>query len=287
MPSWRLKIRWICGRFNSDHGLKQFGFNNVIWYSITMNNTDILIKEHNNRARISIAMLDIGRFRHDFLQQCIRYLQDKNLDIIFLPDTSGILTPNQVFDKIDRLSSGNTRIAIHCHNDMGMATANGIMGILAGGRVLEASALGIGERNGITDLYTAGKTLKELGFKIRLNTDDIETFRVYYHYVDNIVRDQTGIRLFTPCTPGLGNAISTHVAGTHADGDFGRSRDEAFCINVLCGNTLVKKILDLHGIGCPGEKISELVSAIKDQSSRLNRSLAPEDIKTLILSFPD
>ena len=247
------------------------------------------IREQNSNACISIAMLDIGRSEDRILDQCVSFLGHHDLDILSLPDTSGMMAPNQVFEKINQLSSktGNTNISIHCHNDMGMASANSVMGILAGGKVLEASALGIGERNGIADLYTTAKTLQDQGFDINLNTDDIPAFKAYYKYIDSIIYEQTHEHLLTVNTPMFGDAVKTHVAGTHSEGGYGIASEERFFLNILCGKHLVKKYLNYHNIECPADILDILTLNIKSKSAQLNRSLTQRDIKTIISSLPD
>ncbi|NOX35689.1 MAG: hypothetical protein GXP56_18500 [Deltaproteobacteria bacterium] len=242
------------------------------------------VRKENPGAVLSVAMLDIGKSDDVILNQCVSFLNHHHIDIISLPDTSGMMAPNQVFEKINQFSSntGQANISIHCHNDMGMATANCVMGILAGGNVMEASVLGIGERNGIADLYASAKTLKEQGFDINLKTDDIKTFKAYYQYIDSIAYEQTHEHLLTNTTPFFGNAVKTHVAGTHADGIYGLAIEEQFFLNILCGKTLVKKYLDTHDINFPENKLDILTLNIKSESARLNRCLTLCDIKTII-----
>lgn len=242
------------------------------------------LKTHHPGHHVSIAVLDIGKCSPDLLGRCTDFFEAQELDILSLPDTSGLLSPTQIFKSIRHLSGrcSQTTLSVHCHNDMGMAAANSVTGIEAGAGILEASALGIGERNGISDLFTAGKMLREKGYDLSLNTDDIATFRAYYEYIDSIVYDQTGIRLLTPCTPVFGKAVETHVAGTHANGDFGCSEDETFTLNVLCGRKLVKKYLEIHHVDCPENDLHELTSKIKDQSVRLNRPMNIDDVKNIL-----
>ena len=236
---------------------------------------------------ISIALLDIGKSGMDLLETCVRFLDHPDIDILSLPDTSGIMAPNQIFDKLSVLTamSAHTAIAVHCHNDMGMAGANTVMGILAGGRVLEASALGIGERNGMADMATTARHLKGQGFEMSLNTDDIPTFDAYYTYVDQVVYEQTGHHLLTLNTPFFGDAVKTHVAGTHANGAYGLLSGENYFLNGLCGKHLVKKFLDLHHLDCPERLISSLTREIKSQSFQQNRCLTKTDVKRLLASL--
>ncbi|MBW2655715.1 MAG: hypothetical protein JRC91_12540 [Deltaproteobacteria bacterium] len=251
--------------------------------------TSDFIKKNNSSASISIAMLDIGKSDGLILEQCISFLRHHPIDMLSLPDTSGIMAPNQVFEKITQLSSkaGNIDISIHCHNDMGMAAANSVMGILAGGRILEASVLGIGERNGIADLYTTAKMLQGQGVNINLNTADLATFKAYYTYVDAIVYEQTHDHLLTLNTPVFGDAVKTHVAGTHAGGEYGLASEEHFFLNILCGKHLIKKYLDSHNISYSADILDILTIKIKSKSAQLNRCLTQQDIEGIISSLSD
>ncbi len=280
-----------------DTGIHDFHFHVYIKKDITQDkldatlqnllNTIEYVKKYNPKAVIYIAMLDIGKADDDILEKCVLFLSQNNVDIISLPDTSGIMAPNQIFEKIGSFSlkTGETKISIHCHNDMGMASANSVMGIVGGGRVLEASALGIGERNGIADLYTSAKTLKNQNFDIAVNIEDIDTFRAYYQYIDSIVFEQTGEKLLNTNTPVFGDAVKTHVAGTHADGKFGITSEEQFFLNVLCGRQLVKKYLDAHKISYLEDILGILTLNIKAKSLQLNRCLTDTDIKLIIDSL--
>lgn len=240
-------------------------------------------------AMISIALLDIGNSGEKMLQQSVKFCCRHEIDILSLPDTSGMMAPNQVYDRVHGLFSAdrNPSISIHCHNDLGMASANSVMGILAGGRYLEASALGIGERNGIADLYTTAKALESQGIDHGLALDDVDTFKAYYQYVDTIVHDQTGIRLLWDNTPVFGDAVKTHVAGTHAGGTFASVNTERYDLNGLCGKALVKKYLSAHQIDCPDSLLAQATDQIKHHSYTRNRRLTPTEVKKIIVLLSD
>ncbi len=279
---------------------------------------------------VSIAMLDIGKTDPVLLERCAKFMGCLGIDILSLPDTSGIMAPNQVYDKIKNLSgdikrdlsedlitnpvSGpvsdpargqgkgpindsardmgptQTKISVHCHNDMGMGSANSVMGILAGASVLEVSALGIGERNGIGDLFTTAKLLKDQGMDVGIDTNNLKLFKAYYGYLDSIVREQTGHGLIQCSTPAFGEAVQTHVAGTHARGEFGtilgkegesngeEKREEKFYLNLLCGKALVQKYLDLNQISHDEKALPHITRAIKTRSITLGRRLTKDEI---------
>lgn len=246
------------------------------------------IRSWQPESAISIAMLDMGKTDPGLLGTWVRFLsQGLEVDIISLADTSGIMTPDQVHDKIQNLSPQDlkAKIAVHCHNDLGMASANSFMGILAGASVLEASALGIGERNGIADLYTTAKQLKAQGLELRIDTDNLVLFKAYYAYVDNIVREQTGQGLILCTTPVFGEAVKTHVAGTHAGGEFASTLEEKYFLNPLCGQGLVQKYLNQKKIPFPENRLVQITDSIKTHSFTLGRRLTRDEITTIARSF--
>lgn len=251
------------------------------------------IRKEKTGAKISIAMLDIGRTDPRILEKFSDFLINKlKIDILSLPDTSGIMAPNFMYDKIHPIavlaSKSKTQISIHCHNDMGMASANTIMGIHAGAEILEASALGIGERNGIADMFITGKILKDQGFEMNLKTNETEIFRQYYKYVNEICRTQTGENLLHVNTPFFGDAVKTHVAGTHGATAFGitaldpaRTCKQKIFLNLLCGKHLVEKYLKTAGIEYNKKKINTITANIKSESADLKRRLTDKEIKCI------
>jgi len=239
-------------------------------------------------AVISLAMLDMGKTATSLMETCIRFLcRDKRIDILSLPDTSGIMAPNQVAERIRHAvnPAGDTAVSIHCHNDMGMATANSVMGIAAGAGVLEASALGIGERNGIGDLYTVVRILADQGIASGFRHEDMDLVHAYYTFVDGIVKDQTGQGLISPCTPVFGRAVHTHVAGTHAQGQFGAAGAPDFYLNLLCGRRMVQKYLEMHDIGFNPARLEAITRAIKDASIQKGRRLKKSEIQNIAVSL--
>jgi 2-isopropylmalate synthase len=207
--------------------------------------------------------------------------------VLSLPDTSGIMAPNQVAERIRHAVglAGHTAVSIHCHNDLGMASANSVMGIAAGADVLEVSVLGIGERNGIGDMYTVVRLLADQGITSGFRHEDMDLVHAYYSFVDGIVKDQTGQGLISPSTPVFGRAVHTHVAGTHADGQFGTAAAPDFYLNLLCGRQMVQKYLDLHNIACNTARLDEITYAIKNASIEKSRRLEKPEIQDIAASL--
>ena len=245
-----------------------------------------LLRKRRKRATISMAVLDIGKTGDDFLARITDFLiRDTETDLISLPDTSGIIAPDRIYQRISPLAEkavkAGKQISVHCHNDMGMAAANTFMGIKAGGGVMEASALGIGERNGIADLYPTARILRDNGFHTDVRVDDMDTFTRYYRFVDQIYREQTGDSLLTYNTPVFGKGGRSHVAGTHAGAGFGTTEEEEYFLNVLCGKKLVKQYLEKHRIPHSTGDIPRIADRIKERSAKEFRSLDLEEIRTI------
>ena len=243
-------------------------------------------------SRISLAFLDIGRTDPDFLSRAARYLiKELALDILSLPDTSGIMGPNQVYDAIAPIArmarNSATQIAVHCHNDLGMASANTVMGVVAGATVVEASVFGLGERNGLADLYTTARVLKDQGYDLAVRLEDVDTFRAYYRYIDTLCRRQTGEPLLTYNTPFFGAGVKTHVAGTHGGAGFGLGGEEKIFLNVLCGQRLVAQYLDQEQIPHDRRTLARLTQSIKEQSARMHRRLARSEITALAAALAE
>ncbi|MFH2130316.1 MAG: hypothetical protein ABIK68_08065 [bacterium] len=246
-----------------------------------------LIRSKAGDACIEISLVDIGKTDARLLEACSTFLINQlKVDIITLPDTSGMMAPNRFFSSVQSivaLAAGTrTRIGVHCHNDGGMASANTVMGVAAGADVIQVSALGIGERNGLGDLFTVSRLLKEQGYQLNLRTEDIPLFRQYYHYIDDLCWKRTGFHLLNYNTPFFGQSMKTHVAGTHGAGKYGLDRDEDFYLNVLCGKHLVRKYLSRHQIPCDENRIDAVVSGIKNRSATLNRALEEADIREIV-----
>ncbi len=242
-------------------------------------------------AVISMAMLDIGNTPRAFLEQYGDFLINiLGIDIVSVPDTSGQMAPNTFHDAVKlmvaKATGSGTIISVHCHNDLGMATANTVMGVVAGATVVEVSALGIGERNGIGDLFSVGKILKAQNHEMNLKIEKTDLFRQYYTHVNDICKRQTGETLLSYNTPFFGNAVNTHVAGTHADTAFGMGHTEKYYLNVLCGQGLVKKYLTAEQIPFVPETLPQITRTIKDESARLGRRLFDGEIRDIAHSHP-
>jgi isopropylmalate/homocitrate/citramalate synthase len=245
------------------------------------------IRETTEGACINLAFADVGRTDPTFLAAFIDYAVDVlQVDIVNLPDTSRTMAPNVYHEVVRqtalRVREKPARIAVHCHNDLGMANANTVMGVVAGATVVEACVLGIGERNGIADLYTVCGVLKDQGYDMAVKTEDRQGFASYYKYIQELCVSKTGFGPLNYNTPAFGDAVKTHVAGTHDIIDYGAVDEKKYFLNVLCGKHLVKSFLDQRGIAYDPKKISRIVGKIKDTSAVHNRPLTEAEVRAVV-----
>ncbi len=137
-------------------------------------------------------------------------------DIISVADTTGMTipgTPRSLYDFVSRLRERLAgrglapRIAVHCHNDRGLALANALDGVRAGAAIVDASVLGLGERAGIVDLATL---LAVLAIDMGENRFDLARLPELYALVSRYAGVPVPVNL-----PVCGANAFTHCAGVH------------------------------------------------------------------------
>ncbi|MFL6622260.1 MAG: LeuA family protein [Sulfurifustis sp.] len=105
--------------------------------------------------QVSLALEDATRGDLRFMKQLIGEGLERGITAIAIPDTVGCCLPAEFYALIKELREfvgEDIRISVHCHNDMGLAVANSIAGIEAGGDEVQLTLLGIGERAGNTSM---------------------------------------------------------------------------------------------------------------------------------------
>ena len=126
---------------------------------------------------------DAGRTDNEYLARVIEAVTKAGATVCNIPDTTGFRVPNEYHEKIkylyehvDAFAAGKSILSTHCHNDLGMATANTVAGVLGGARQVEVTINGIGERAGNTSLEEIAmifKTHPDLGIETNINTTKI------------------------------------------------------------------------------------------------------------------
>ena len=163
---------------------------------------------------------DAGRTDNEYLARVIEAVVKAGATVCNIPDTTGYCLPQEFGEKIkylmehvDGLSAGRAILSIHCHNDLGMATANTMEGILNGARQAEVTINGIGERAGNTSLEEIAMILrchKGIGIETNINTQKIyPTSRLVSSLMNMPVQPNKAI---------VGRNAFAHSSGIHQDG---------------------------------------------------------------------
>ncbi|MHC5353749.1 2-isopropylmalate synthase [Myroides sp. LJL115] len=161
---------------------------------------------------------DAGRTDNAFLAQICQEVIKAGATVLNIPDTTGYCLPEQYGAKIKYLTQNvigieNVIISCHCHNDLGMATANSIQGVINGARQIECTINGIGERAGNTALEEVVMIFKQhqdLGFYTDINTKMLnELSKLTSSTMGMIVQPNKAI---------VGSNAFAHSSGIHQDG---------------------------------------------------------------------
>ena len=163
------------------------------------------------RATIEDAsriFLEEGEKGIDIMGEIIDRFKEAGANIVSIPDTAGLLTPTLSREFIQRMKKvSKLPIAVHFHNDYGLASANTIEAALAGADELHATIMGIGDRNGIADIYEVVASLEDI-HGIKLGVERGKLARLY-----EVFSKLTGIR--TAWRHPLSEEARTIRAGVH------------------------------------------------------------------------
>ena len=161
---------------------------------------------------------DAGRADNEFLARVIQAVVDAGATVLNIPDTTGYCLPHEYGEKIAYLRDNvkgihKCTLSTHCHNDLGLATANSIAGAQNGARQIEGTINGIGERAGNTALeevvmimrqHPALELFTNVNSKLLLETS-------------HMVSDAMGM-LVQPNKAIVGDNAFAHSSGIHQDG---------------------------------------------------------------------
>ena len=161
---------------------------------------------------------DAGRTNNEYLAQVVEAVIKAGATVINIPDTTGYCLPSEYYDKIKYLKEhvdgiDACIISTHCHNDLGLATANTLNGVLAGARQVEVTINGIGERAGNTSLEEIAMILKchkSIDIETNINTTKIYPMsRMVSSLMNMPVQPNKAI---------VGRNAFAHSSGIHQDG---------------------------------------------------------------------
>jgi 2-isopropylmalate synthase len=161
---------------------------------------------------------DAGRTDNDFLARVCEEAIKSGATVLNIPDTTGYCLPEEYGAKIKYLRENvkgieNVILSCHCHNDLGMATANSISGAINGARQIECTINGIGERAGNTALEEVVMIFKQHPY-LNLYTD-IDTKQL--NEMSRLVSESMGM-VVQPNKAIVGANAFAHSSGIHQDG---------------------------------------------------------------------
>jgi 2-isopropylmalate synthase len=162
---------------------------------------------------------DAGRSDPDFLVKVLEIAIQAGATTLNIPDTVGYTTPEEFGGLIEHLRENtpggkDVIFSVHCHNDLGLATANTLSGVQNGARQIEVTINGIGERAGNTSLEEAAMAIQVRRPVFNLKTNIISQ---EIHRTSDMVSRYTGM-VIQPNKAIVGANAFAHEAGIHQDG---------------------------------------------------------------------
>lgn len=183
-----------------------------------------LIRDHIKLARekfsdIEFSPEDATRTDREFLFKVIEEAIKQGATTINIPDTVGYSYPQEVSSLVEDILNNVPNVnkavlSIHCHNDLGMATANSLAAVYSGVRQIHCTINGIGERAGnasLEEIVMALKTRKDIFKNIKAGVDTKKIYKT-----SRLVSSFTGF-LLPPNKAIVGNNAFRHEAGIHQD----------------------------------------------------------------------
>lgn len=178
---------------------------------------------------------DAGRTDNEFLARVCEAVVKAGATVLNIPDTTGYCLPEEYGAKIKYLKENvgginKATLSCHCHNDLGLATANSIAGVLNGARQIECTINGIGERAGNTSLEEVVMIMRQ---HPTLNLETNINSKLLYD-TSRLVSDSMGM-VVQPNKAVVGANAFAHSSGIHQDG--------------VIKNRETYEIMDPHDVG--------------------------------------
>jgi Isopropylmalate/homocitrate/citramalate synthases len=218
---------------------------------------------------------DAGRTDNDYLAKVVETVIAAGATTVNIPDTTGYCLPHQYGEKIAYLVNNVPNIdkavlSCHCHNDLGLATANSIAGVMNGARQIECTINGLGERAGNTSLEEVVMIIQQhhsLGFYTNIKTQQLNP-------LSRLVSDTMRMPV-QPNKAIVGANAFSHSSGIHQDG--------------FLKDSLTYEIINPEQVGAGGSKIVLTArsgrSALAHRFQKLGYQYTRNDIDVLYEQF--
>ncbi|MCA0452952.1 MAG: 2-isopropylmalate synthase [Chloroflexi bacterium] len=247
---------------------------------------------------VEFSPMDAGRAELQYLVEACAVAIESGATTLNIPDTVGYVTPEEWGEFMSNLiaetpgggpGSGVTW-SVHCHNDLGLATANSLAGILAGARQVEVTINGIGERAGNTSLEEVVMAIhtrsKFYSLRTNINTREImKTSRLVSNYTGMHVQPNKAI---------VGANAFAHEAGIHQDGMLKNATTfeimtpetvglvhSRLVLGKHSGRHALKVRLDELGYKVDGDALNQVFARFKDLADA-KKTVTDADLEALI-----
>ena len=237
---------------------------------------------------------DAGRTDNEYLARVVEAVIKAGATVVNIPDTTGYCLPDEYGAKIKYLMDHvdgieNAIISTHCHNDLGMATANTVQGVLNGARQVEVTMNGIGERAGNTSLEEIAMIFKS--HKERDIITNINTTKIYG--VSRMVSSLMNMPI-QPNKAIVGRNAFAHSSGIHQDGvlkkrdtyeiidpeDVGAGHSKII-LTARSGHAALKHRLEELGYNYEGEQLDKVYEAFLNLADK-KKEVYDEDLESLV-----
>lgn len=280
---------------------------------VVMGTSDIHLKHKFNMTReealeLSVEMVkyaktfaeDVEFAAEDSTRSDLQYLVEvccacveTGAKTIELPDTVGYATPEEYFKMVSsvvKAVSSDAVVSTHCHNDLGVATANTLAGIQAGAKQAEVTINGIGERVGNASSEEVIMALKARSDFYKVDMSGINTEEIVR--TSKLVEELSQIKIAHNKAI-VGRGAFLHESGIHQDGlikspqtyqllnpkDIGLAGYQ-LVIGKLSGKRALKERMDAVGMKLDDEQMQDFSAFFKDQAAK-KKFITDSDITTL------
>jgi 2-isopropylmalate synthase len=232
---------------------------------------------------VEFSPMDASRSDPEFVYQLLEATIAEGATTVNIPDTVGYAIPEEfeafirsIFEKVPNIDKA--RVSVHCHNDLGMATANSLAGVLGGARQVEGAINGIGERAGntsIEEVIMAIKTRPDF-MNVHTDTNSRELFNA-----SRVVERASGMSVQSNKAI-VGRNAFRHSSGIHQDGvlkmretyeimsaeDVGQPTGESIVLTKVSGRHGLRSRLNDLGIELDDVEFERVHEAFKEVADR-------------------
>ena len=216
-------------------------------------------------------------FKHnrDYALEVLKAAQDAGADVICLCDTNGATFPDEIASIVQELKGEiDVPLAIHCHNDIGVAVSNSLMGVFAGATQVQGTMNGFGERCGNANLCTIIPNLQlKRGYDVvpKESLKKLKSISRHIYELANIVPDER--------KPYVGSQAFAHKGGMHIDAVLKNpatfehispenvGNERKLLMSEMSGRALVYEIIQRFDESV--EKDADVITEILDETKRL------------------